>query len=230
MTKETGIDELPGVGPATAEKLREAGFRDLFAIAVASPSKLAENTDIGKGTAEKIIRSAREMADVGSFETGDVLMERRKEVKKLTTSAKALDELLGGGFESQAITEMYGEFGCGKTQLVHQLSVNVQLPLDQGGLESHSVIIDTENTFRPERIEQMALAHGLEPKDVLENIHVARAFNSHHQMLLVDKAFDLAEEFPVRLLVVDSLTAHFRAEYLGRGALSERQPLLNRHM
>jgi len=230
MPEGKTVEELPGVGPATAEKLKEAGFEDLFAIAVASPSSLAEAVEIGQSTAAKIIMAARNMADVGQFETGDVLMERRKDVRKITTSSKGLDELLGGGFESQAITEMFGEFGCGKTQLVNQLAVNVQLSAEQGGLDSHAIIIDTENTFRPERIAQMAEAHGLDPEEALKKIHVARAFNSDHQMLLVDKAFEIAKEYPVRLLVVDSLTAHFRAEYIGRAALAERQQKLNRHM
>jgi DNA repair protein RadA len=229
MTEMT-IEELPNVGPATAEKLREAGFNDLMGIAVASPSALAELADIGEGTAVKIIGAARKSVDIGGFETGDVLLERRKEVGKLTTCSKALDELIGGGVETQAITEIYGEYGSGKTQIVHELAVTVQLPSDQGGLESNAVIIDTENTFRPERISQMARGLDLEPVEVLKNIHVARAFNSHHQMLLVDKAKELAEEFPVRLLVVDSLTAHFRAEFIGRGALADRQQKLNKHL
>jgi DNA repair protein RadA len=227
---ELTIEELPNVGPATAEKLREAGFDDLMGIAVASPSALADLADIGEGTAVKIISAARKSVDIGGFETGDVLLERRKEVGKLTTCSKAFDELIGGGVETQAITEIYGEYGSGKTQIVHELAVTVQLPIDQGGLGAHALIIDTENTFRPERISQMARGLDLEPADVLENIHVARAFNTHHQILLVDKAKELAKEFPVRLLIVDSLTGHFRAEFIGRGALADRQQKLNKHL
>jgi DNA repair protein RadA len=227
---EQSLEELPYVGPATAEKLREAGFNDLMLIAVSSPSTLAEVADIGEGTAIKIINAARKEVDIGGFETGDVLMERRKEVHKLTTSSKALDELLGGGIETQAITELFGEFGSGKTQIAHQLAVNTQLSYDQGGLEGHAVIIDTENTFRPERIAQIARGLELEPSEVLKKIHVARAFNSHHQMLLAEKVKELAEEIPVKLLVIDSLTGHFRAEFIGRGALADRQQKLNKHL
>ncbi|UCE37926.1 MAG: DNA repair and recombination protein RadA [Thermoplasmata archaeon] len=230
MTEEMKIDELPGVGPATAEKLREAGYSDLMTIAVESPKNLAEMAEIGEATANKIINLAKREADIGNFETGDALLERRKAVGKLTSGVKALDELLGGGFESQAIIELYGEFGSGKTQIAHQLAVNVQLPEDQGGLGGHALMIDTENTFRPERIVQIAGALDLDPQEALTNVHVARAFNSHHQMLLMDRAKALAKEFPVKLLIVDSLTAHFRAEYIGRGALAERQQKLNRHM
>jgi len=159
---EFNLEDLPGVGPAIAKKLAEAGYSDLMAIAVASPSELAEVADIGEGTAAKIIQAAREKADVGGFETGDVLLEKLKERKHLTTGSKALDELLGGGFETQAITELFGEFGSGKTQIAHQLCVNVQLPEDEGGLEGEAVFIDTENTFRPERILQMAEGVGID--------------------------------------------------------------------
>jgi len=224
------LEDLPGVGPAIARKLEEAGYTDLMAIAVASPAELAEVADIGEGTAAKIIQAAREKADVGGFETGDVLLEKLKERKHLTTGSKALDELLGGGFETQAITELFGEFGSGKTQIAHQLCVNVQLPEEEGGLNGEAIFIDTENTFRPERILQMAEALGLDGKEALRKIHVASAFNSNHQMMLVERAMEVAKEYPIKLLVVDSLTGHFRAEYIGRGALAERQQKLNKHM
>jgi len=228
--KEYTLEDLPGVGSATAEKLRDAGYVSLIELAVASPSDLADVAGIGEGVAQKIISAARKYANVGQFETGDVIYARRKNMTKLTTGAKGFDELLGGGLESQSITEFFGAFGSGKTQIVHQLAVNVQLPKEKGGLEGHTIFIDTENTFRPERIAQMAEALGLDVEETLKKIHVARAFNSHHQMLMVDKAMELAKEYPVRLLVVDSLTAHFRAEYVGRSSLATRQQLLNRHM
>ena len=224
------IDNLPGVGPATAEKLREAGYTDIMSIAVASPKELSDAAEIGDATAAKIIQKARKEADVGKFETGSALLEKRAKVGHLTSGSKTFDELLGGGFETQSITELYGEYGSSKTQIAHQLCVSVQLPLEQGGLNSHAFFIDTENTFRPERIIQMANAFELDPDEVLEKIHVARAYNSSHQMLLVDKVKELSKETPASLLVVDSLTAHFRAEYIGRGALADRQQKLNKHM
>ena len=224
------VEDLPGVGPATAEKLREAGFTDMMALAVASPNMVAEAAELGTNVAVKIINAAREAVDVGGFETGDVILERRKSVAKLTTCSKAFDELLGGGLETQAITECYGEFGSGKSQMAHQLAVNVTRGEDEGGLDGDTVWIDTESTFRPERIRQMAEAFDLDADAILKRIHVARAFNSHHQMLLVEKANDMTKDFPVRLLVIDSLTAHFRAEYVGRGVLAERQQLLNKHI
>lgn len=224
------IEELPGVGPATADKLKEAGYNDLMALAVASPQSLADVAEIGNTVAQKIVQAAREAVDIGGFETGDILLERRKSVNKVTTSSKGLDSLLGGGVETQAITEVFGAYGSGKTQLGHQLAVNATLSEDQGGLDGETVWIDTESTFRPERIVQMSVDKDLDPEAVLQKIHVARAFNSHHQMLLVDKANDLVQTEPVRLFVVDSMTSHFRAEYVGRGVLAERQQLLNRHI
>ncbi len=224
------LEDLAGVGATTAEKLRDAGFTDLMELAVASPGDVAEAAEIGTAVALKIIHEARRHADVGSFEPGTLLLERRKKLGRITTNAKSLDELLGGGVETAAISEFSGEFGTGKTQIAHQVAVDVQMPVDQGGLNGEVVYIDTESTFRPERIVDMAKALGIDPAQALERIHVARAFNSNHQMLLVTKAQELARERPVRLIVVDSLTAHFRAEYPGRGELAPRQQLLNKHL
>ncbi|HXQ93853.1 MAG TPA: DNA repair and recombination protein RadA [Thermoplasmata archaeon] len=224
------LEDLSGVGTLTADKLREAGYTDLMEIAVASPGDIAEAAEIGTAIAMKIIAESRRLADVGSFELGTTLLERRKKLGRITTFAKSLDELLGGGVETQAITEFAGEFGTGKTQIAHQVAVDVQMPPDQGGLNAEVVYIDTESTFRPERIVDMAKGVGLDPEETLKRIHVARAFNSNHQMLLVQKAQELARERPIRLLVVDSLTAHFRAEYAGRGELAPRQQLLNKHL
>ncbi len=223
------IEELKGVGSATAEKLREAGFRTVESIAVASPLELKEIAGIGEGAAIKIINSAREALKLG-FLTGIEVLEKRKTLKRITTGSKALDNLLGGGIETQAITELFGEFGSGKTQLCHQLSVNVQLPEEKGGIAKSAIYIDTENTFRPERIIQMAKAVELEPEMVLENIIVARAYNSDHQMLIVDKCEEIIKEKNVGLIIVDSLTSHFRADYSGRGMLADRQQKLNRHL
>ncbi len=232
------LDDLPGVGPSTAEKLREAGFITVESIATASPVELAETAEIGESVAKKMIRAAREMVEIGGFKTGKDVFEQRKDVRKLKTRVPDFDVLLGGGVETQAITELYGEFGSGKSQIVHQMAVNVQLPEEEGGLNGSAIYIDTENTFRPERIEQMVNGlgiDGLDPQDFLEHIHVARAHTSDHQMLLIDTARERAAEMrgsdkPVRIFIIDSLTAHFRAEYAGRGTLATRQQKLNRHM
>ena len=228
--EQATIDDLPGVGPATAEKLREAGFDDLLAIAVMSPNELAAQAELGEAVSAKIIQGAKKLANIGGFISGNALLERRREVQKLTSGTAALDELLGGGFETQAIVEVYGEFGSGKTQIGHQLCVNTMLPLEKGGFDGEVFYIDTEDTFRPERIAQMCEGVGLDPMMVLDRIHVARAYNSAHQMLLVDEIKKLSKNIDVKLIIVDSLTSHFRSEYIGRGMLARRQQLLNRHM
>ena len=176
-----------------------------------------------------MIQAARDMMEMG-FDSADEILKRREEVLKIKTGSDSFDEVMGGGFETGAITECYGEFGSGKTQIGHQLAVNIQIPKETGGLGGKVIYIDTENTFRPERIMQMAPKVGLDPHEALKNIKVAKAYNSDHQMLLCEKAEDLLKTGEYNLMIVDSLTAHFRAEFIGRGTLSERQQKLNKHM
>ncbi|WP_245242889.1 DNA repair and recombination protein RadA, partial [Natronococcus sp. JC468] len=213
----------------------------------------------GHAAVRTVGRAPRYPAQVGGFETGSAVLERRNEIGKLSWHIDEVDDLLGGGIETQSITEVYGEFGSGKSQVTHQMAVNVQLPKEVGGLHGRAMFIDSEDTFRPERIDDMVrglpdevIEATLEDReiegtpgneatmdelvdDILDKIHVAKAFNSNHQMLLAEKAKELAgeheeAEYPVRLLAVDSLTAHFRAEYVGRGELAERQQKLNKHL
>ena len=228
--KIKNIEDLTGVGPAIAEKFREAGYSTLEEIGTQSPGQLSDATGIGQESCAKYIKEAGKNAKIGSFLTGTELMEKRATVGKLTTSSSTFDELLGGGVETQSITEFYGQYGSGKTQFMLQLAVNAQLPIEQGGLDGEVAIIDTENTFRPERIISMAKALELDPDEVLSKIHVGRAYNSHQQMLMVKKVKEIAKEKPIKMLAVDSLTGAFRAEYIGRGTLAERQGKINAHM
>jgi DNA repair protein RadA len=228
--KIQNIEDLTGVGPAIAEKFREAGYSTLEEIGTQSPGQLSDATGIGQESCAKYIKEAGKNAKIGSFLTGSELMEKRATVGKLTTSSSTFDELLGGGVETQSITEFYGQYGSGKTQFMLQLAVNAQLPIEQGGLDGEVAIIDTENTFRPERIISMAKALELDPDEVLSKIHVGRAYNSHQQMLMVKKVKEIAKERPIKMLAVDSLTGAFRAEYIGRGTLAERQGKINAHM
>ena len=228
--KIQNIKDLTGVGPAIAEKFREAGYSTLEEIGTQSPGQLSDATGIGQESCAKYIKEAGKNDKIGSFLTGTELMEKRATVGKLTTSSSTFDELLGGGVETQSITEFYGQYGSGKTQFMLQLAVNAQLPVEQGGLGGEVAIIDTENTFRPERIISMAKALELDPDEVLSKIHVGRAYNSHQQMLMVKKVKEIAKEKPIKMLAVDSLTGAFRAEYIGRGTLAERQGKINAHM
>ena len=229
--KEITIIDLPGVGAATAEKLKDAGYDTMLAIAVASPGELVELVGFTEATARKVIQAARNELKMG-FESGEDLLKKREQVEKVTTGSNALNTMLGGGVETGAITEFFGEFGSGKSSVAHQLAVSVQLPKDKGGMEGMAVWIDSESTFRPERIKQIAEANGLDTLQVLRNIKVARCFNSDHQVLLAEKVEDLItkDKLPIKLVIVDSLMSHFRSEYVGRGTLSDRQQKINKHM
>ncbi|HRZ85898.1 MAG TPA: DNA repair and recombination protein RadA [Candidatus Paceibacterota bacterium] len=225
------LADLPGIGPAALAKLEAAGIFDLMGLAVLSPSALSEVAGIGEAVARKAIQASRGMLDLG-FVDGSEFEKRREDIHHITTGSKNLDKLLGGrGVESKAITEVFGAFGSGKTQLALSLAVHVQLPKENGGAVGKAVYIDTEGTFRPERIKQYAEGVGADPEKVLKNIFVARAFNSDHQILLVEKINEMIKNGePIKLVIVDSLTAHFRAEYSGRGQLADRQQRLNKYL
>ncbi len=224
------LEDLPSVGEKTAEKLRDAGFADMMRLATATAKELSVKAEIGEGVAEKVIEAARKAEKI-DFETAYDVLERRKDVGRISVGSEGFNELIGGGIETQSITEVFGEFGSGKSQISHELAVTVQLPKEQGGLDGECVFIDTENTFRPERIEQIADGFELEHEEVLHNIHIARAFNSSHQILMAEKVNELIQQGNnIKLVIVDSLMAHFRAEYVGRESLAVRQQKLNQHL
>jgi DNA repair protein RadA len=233
----TSITDLPGIGPSTAAKLVEAGFSTLESIATVSIGELTSIASMGEKTVIKIIEAAREALDI-DFETAKTVLARRQNLAKVTTGSQKLDELFGGGIETGSVTELFGEFRTGKTQIAHQLCVTVQLPREKGGLRESDnypkvIYIDSESTFRPERILSMASRwkDELDEDLLLENILHGRAHNSDHQMVLVEKMIkDYLPTQNVKLLVVDSLIAHFRAEYVGRGTLAARQQKLNQHI
>jgi len=225
--KEPSIKDLPGVGAAIAQKLADSSYNNMISIAVASPGELVETAGVTESTARKIIQAARASMDMG-FESGEELLARRAKVQRIDVGPKSFNDLVGGGFETGAIVECFGQYGSSKTQVAHQLAVNVQKLED----DAVAVYIDTENTFRPERIKQFAEGANLDTDAVLKRIKVARAYNSDHQMLLAEKVEDLItkQNLNIKLVIIDSLTAHFRAEFIGRGTLAERQQKLNKHM
>ncbi len=199
-------------------------------MAFASVKELAEILG-SEDRAKQIIAAAQKLIGLTPFITAYELYEKRRGIRRISTGVKSLDELLGGGIETKAITELVGEFGSGKTQLCHQLSVMVQLPEDKGGLKAKALYVDTENTFRPERIMQMAKYRGgLDPQEALKNILYARAYNSDHQMMIIEESKKIIEKENIGLIVIDSLVAHFRSEYPGRENLAERQQKLNHHI
>ncbi|KAF6243709.1 DNA repair and recombination protein RadA [Nitrosopumilus sp. b1] len=232
MVEDLRLDSLEGVGPVTTRKLTDAGIHNIMDLIVRGPVEIAEITGMEKDTADKIVNKARQqLVEEGliakDFVSATDIYKRRQDIGKITTGTNCLDTLLDGGLETQALTEVYGEFGCGKTQFCHTMCVNVQKPKEEGGLDGGVLYIDTENTFRPERIVAIAKANEMDPEKVLDRIIVARAYNSAHQVLILEEAGPIIEEHNIKLIVADSAVGLFRSEYLGRGTLSARQQKLN---
>lgn len=236
MNEETfDLSDLEGVGPVTKKKLEDAGIHNMMDLIVRGPVELGEISSMTAETCEKIVSIARkQLAETGAitkdFTSATEIYKRRQNIGKISTSTDALDKLLGGGVETQAVTEVYGEFGSGKTQLCHTMCVMVQKSKEEGGLDGKVLYIDTEGTFRPERVVTIAQAHNMDPSKVLDNIIVARAYNSAHQVLILEEAGKTIKEENIKLIVSDSTTGLFRAEYLGRGTLANRQQKLGRYI
>ncbi len=229
-TIQYNIRDLPGIGATIAKKLSDVGYLTVNSIAITPARILIEEAGLGDKTAAKIIKAAREALNIG-FKTADSVWERRKSLARIVTSSTDLDNLLGGGgVETGGITEFYGEYRTGKTQLMHQLCVNVQLSKEEGGISGKALYIDSEGTFRPERLIQMSEAKGLDYREVLKNVIYARAYSSDHQIMLIKDAMKIIIEKNIKLIIVDSLISHFRAEFIGRGTLATRQQLLNLHL
>lgn len=226
MSDEHDIKDIKGVGSGKAKKLEDAGYNDVIAVARSSARTMEEEVSgLGEDGAQNIIDSAREMLREGGskFQTGDEVEEHQNNLKNITTGSEDLDNLLQGGIPTEYTTEAYGQFSSGKTQLCHQLAVNVQLPEEEGGLGKGAVFIDTEETFRADRIRQMAEANGQDPDEVLENIHVTRPEDAAEQAQAIKDAMSELDLSDKGIVIVDSIMAHFRSEYSGRGELGERQ-------
>ncbi len=226
------LESLEGVGPVTTRKLSDAGIHNIMDLIIRGPVEIAEITGMDKDVAAKIVNKARQqLVEEGliakDFVTATEIYKRRQDIGKITTGTNCLDTLFDGGIETQALTEVYGEFACGKTQFCHTMCVMVQKPKEEGGLEGGVLYIDTENTFRPERIVSIAKANEMDPEKILDNIIVARAYNSAHQTLILEEAGPVIEENNIKLIIADSAVGLFRAEYLGRGTLAARQQKLN---
>lgn len=227
------LSSIEEIGPATEKRLKEAGFGSIRDLLVRGPVDVAEATGMEMDESIEICNKARiALEDLGiidkSFVTATSLYSKRRE--RISTGSKSFDDLLGGGIETKAVTEVYGEFGTGKTQLCHTLCVLVQQDMTAGGLAAKALYIDTENTFRPERIVSIAQARGFDARKSLENVIVAKVYNSAHQELVIEQAGTVIGDNNVKLIIVDSAVAHYRAEFLGRATLSERQQRLNKFM
>lgn len=223
------LEGIKGVGSTIAAKLRSAGFTTIEALSVTPLREIISKTGLGKETALKISEESRRLMNFG-FIRGTEIWERRKKMLRCTTGSRNLNEMFGGGIETQAMTELIGDYGVGKTQICLTLTATAQLSPEQGGLDGNIIYIDTEGTFSPERVYQIASERELDPKEILDKIILARAYNSDHQCLLIDHLFKKCPEENVKLVVVDSMISHFRGEYVGRENLSERQQLLNLYL
>ena len=220
---EPGI--LTGVSTPTIEKIKKAGVHTVEELATQTTKQLSERAGIGADTAENAINKALNLVGRG-YITGKQLYDELQHRTRLSTGADELDTLLGGGIESETTTEISGKEGSGKTQICHMLAVQAQRPLEKGGLGAEVAWIDTEDTFRPDRIVEIATALEMEPMTVLSHIHRWKAANAPDQLDAVEKLSALCNEKSVGLVIVDSMMGHLRGEYIGRGMLSERQGVL----
>ena len=221
--------EESGISATDVKKLIEAGYHTVESVAYTPKKQLLTVKGIAETKADKILAEAAKLVPMG-FVSATELHQKRAEVVYVTTGSAELDKLLGGGLETCSITEIFGEFRTGKTQLCHTLAVTCQLPVSSGGAEGKCLYIDTEGTFRPERLIAVAQRYGLDEEEVLNNVACARAYNSDHQTALLVQASAMMAEAKYSLLIVDSATALYRTDFSGRGELSARQMHLARFL
>lgn len=218
-----------GISAGDIKKLRDSGYHTVELIAYTPKKQLCTVKGISEAKADKLATEAARLVPMG-FTTALEFHSRRSELICLTTGLKQLDTLLGGGVETGGVTEFFGEFRTGKLQICHTLAVTCQLPVDMGGGEGKCLYIDTEGTFRPNRLVLIAERYGLNPNDCLDNVAYARAYNAEHQMKLLELAAKMMLELRFLLLVIDLIMALYRTDYAGRGELSARQSSVGRYM
>jgi len=218
------LTQLPGVGQGTADKMKEGGILNIMSVAVCTPGQLKDACGTTEKAARKIIQAARDLCEIG-FNTGKEVEANAQ--PKISTLCESVDKLLGGGLELGTTMEAFGQFATGKTNLSHIFAVStiMQFP------DSYVVWVDTEGTFKPDRIRQICSERDVDPEKVLAQILHGKAITSDHQILLTEKIEELVNDGKdVKMLIVDSMMNHFRAEYLGRGTLAVRQQMLNGYL
>lgn len=227
------IDLLSDLPIELLSQLKEVGFLSLKDVIIEGPLELSTRSGISMDDSNFIYNQAITfLEDIGvmemRFTPATTLYNKRKRIGRISTGSRNFDKLLGGGIETNAITEVYGEFGTGKTQLCHTACVMVQQSCSQGGLDGGALYIDTENTFRPERIETISKARHQNPIQILDNIVVAKAYSSSHQELILSESGRIIESQNIKLLIFDSAISLYRSEFLGLSSLSLRQQRLNK--
>lgn len=210
-------------------RLVDAGYDTIELIISASVEEVYNLTDIPRGEVKELIYRANTLSDY-SFETAASLFRIQKDRIRISTSNPNLDKILGGGVETGSITEFYGESITGKTQIGLQLAVNTALPSADGGLGGKVVYIDTEGSFNAERVRQMCTRWDIDPSKILTNIMVGRAYTTDMQIAMVENIIRINRDKEIKLMVIDSLTSNFRAEFIGKEALIDRQQKLNHHI
>lgn len=241
------LEEIAGIGPAKAKVLRKAGVTNVIDLAVASSDTLSEDAEIARPAAEEMIHAAQDCLRENNFLdkeilTGKDIQAHRDRVQFIKTGSVELDTMLKGGIETMAVTELYAVFGGGKTQLCHTLAVRSQLPVEDGGLGGSVMWIDTEQTFRPERIAEIAKYVDLDyrdkslepekhrrglPYNPMDRIIVSKMYNASHLELLVEHISKYIGQYNIKLLVIDSITNLHRKDYPALGKLADRQQRLN---
>ena len=226
------IQDIEGIGPTIAKKLREAGIFSVMDLAVAGVEDLAVDINASKDSAASFIMAAQKLlreSDVleKEFITADTALKKRRSLLRCSTGSSILDDLFLGGIETQAVTELYGEFGSGKSQICHTMCITAGQPVESGGLNSGVIYIDTEGTFRPERLEQISSSRNIDPVRALQNVAVCKVYNSAHLELIIKNLGKYIDDYKAKLVVVDSIISLHRAEFSGRGTLADRQQRLN---
>jgi len=226
------IQDIEGIGPTIAKKLREAGIFSVMDLAVAGVEDLAVDINASKDSAASFIMAAQKLlreSDVleKEFITADTALKKRRSLLRCSTGSSMLDDLFLGGIETQAVTELYGEFGSGKSQICHTMCITAGQPVESGGLNSGVIYIDTEGTFRPERLEQISSSRNIDPVRALQNVAVCKVYNSAHLELIIKNLGKYIDDYKAKLVVVDSIISLHRAEFSGRGTLADRQQRLN---
>lgn len=226
---ELDLTDLKGVGEQTKKKLNNSGVHNVDQLITHSPPQLADKIGCDLESAKQLFRKAREaiFGNKNTFEPATKAKEQRENLEYISTGTEALDKLFGNGVETQASTEVYGEFGSGKTQFCHTMAVRVQLPKEKGGLDGKCLWVDTENTFRHERIIDIANSLEMDPDQALNNILRAEAINSSEQYIIMEDAERIIRSENIKLIIIDSATGLFRSDYIGRGRLSDRQGQIN---
>ncbi|MGB6627582.1 MAG: DNA repair and recombination protein RadA [Nitrososphaeraceae archaeon] len=229
---ELEIQDIEGIGPTTARKLKEAGIVSVMDLAVTSADELAVEINASKESAAAFIIAAQKLLRDSNvlekeFITADVALEKRRSMLRCSTGSGALDDLLLGGIETQAVTEFYGEFGSGKSQICHTVCATARQPVESGGLDANTIYIDTEGTFRPERVQEIARSRGYDSTQILKSIAVCKVYNSSHLELIIKNLGKYVDDFKAKLVVIDSVISLHRAEFAGRGTLADRQQRLN---